>query len=132
MLKRRRLVFAAVFVLLVALFGYSSWYAYERINRDALNAELVVNDVLLSPSTAKYLDVKILDKRGDYRLARVVVDSANGFGAVIRGQYCVIWRYGLDRKIHWLGTTGIMGECKEDVSSIAIDLFEKDNRWPAY
>lgn len=97
---------------------------------DKLDARKIMEDSILSPATARNVEIKILAKRDNYRLAWVRVDAQNAFGAIVRQQLCVVWHSdGPGGLIHWR-PNAIVNDCPEVMTEQQLQAIEVDNGWP--
>lgn len=53
-------------------------------------AEKIVGETLLSPSSAKYSDERVIERKGNLFLVHLAVDAQNVYGAMIREYYLVV------------------------------------------
>jgi hypothetical protein len=98
-------------------------FASQRVAKDA------VRSMLKAPSTAK-LDALMLDRDGNrFGLVLVQADAQNGFGAMIRGFYCVV-TVGKEDGNAALGKDPVR-ECKSPPTDAQIASIKKRNGWKA-
>lgn len=69
--------------------------AYGSASKDANYtirhyAKEIVKEILTSPSTAKFLAVQIVERKSNYYMLEVTVDSQNSYSAMIRSYWTVI------------------------------------------
>lgn len=99
-------------------------------------ADIAIQDareLLLSrfnnPNSAKFLASKIIDQKDDYYFVQVLVDAQNGFGAMIRSNYCVVIELSPDRKSYFFNKEYSTQECKNPPQEDEIGLIKAFNHW---
>lgn len=115
-------------VVTLGIAGYVIyWSQPDQI--DARHARLILGDTLKSPSTAQYVSIESIDRKDNWRFERVVVDSQNEFGAMVRSQICLVWHEDGDR-IKWNKADGIQLDCPNMPGRELVDSIERLNGWP--
>lgn len=126
---RRLLVAGAVAVVLGT--GAVYWLRFSPRARDQASVRKILGDVLTSPGTATYVSIDVLERRGNYRLARAVVDAKNGFNAEMRLRLCLVWHEVNGEPVYYRDR-GIATECPETLGYRISEGLKDANNWPAY
>ncbi len=79
-------VCSCVFGLLLTMVSCSNVNDSQAI----VFAEKIVAENLLSPTSAKFSDERVIERKGNLFLVHLAVDSQNVFGAMIREHYLVV------------------------------------------
>lgn len=107
------------------------WFALSPRARDQANVKKILDEVLTSPEGAHYVEIKTLERRSNYRLARVVVDAKNGFNAEVRLRLCIVW-HEVNGKPVYYRDRAVVGDCPEELDYMTSTRIKDANGWPAY
>jgi hypothetical protein len=111
--------------------GAAGYFIYQGQpdQLDASMAKTILADTLTSPSTAHYVSFESIDRKKAWRFERVVVDSQNQFGAVVRNSLCLVWHIEGDQ-IRWNKSDGVQPECPSLPDREYVHAIETLNGWP--
>lgn len=93
------------------------------------DAVQLVEKNLKAPSTAKFLETRVLASQGNRYLIFVAVDAQNGFGAMLRNRYCVALELSADRKSFSYNTREAVQECSDPPRPVDLRLMMQTNDW---
>lgn len=94
----------------------------------AVVQSVIENNYLKSPSSAKWLDKRILKKEGRWIHVYFKLDAQNGYGAMIRERLCVVATIDPDNMIRWDKRDFVEADCNID-NKEALELHRKINNW---
>lgn len=87
-------------------------------------AEEFVKNTLKSPSTAKFVDNKMVYKKDHNYIVFVSVDAQNSFGATLRENYMVAFTLDANNKLNWDDKFGMQkaspNPSPEEVAAMAV------------
>ena len=89
-------------------------------------AKKVIQEFLKAPSTAKFSNVKILDRKKNKFFVRATVDAQNSYGAVLRETYWVIFNVTQEDKYEWNPRYAVSNDVDGDIAEA---YFKKQNEW---
>ena len=91
-------------------------------------AEGMVRDMLMAPSTAKFPATRLLEQGPGRYLYFVPVDAQNSFGVYLREHYCVTFFVREDGTAYWHKKYGVQ-TCRKTPEDSPIDLIKSLNSW---
>ena len=113
---------------LLLLAGCDRNPAREAAARDTVAAHQVIEEMIDTPSTAKYQSTRTVAAVGNYRIVHVVLDAQNKFGAMLRKSVCVTFFFEGDN-IRWDKQDALM-ECSKPPTAAELEAVKVANGWP--
>ena len=90
-----------------------------------VGAEDIITQNLKAPSTAKFINMRILERSGNWFLMAADVDAQNSFGAMIRNRFHIILRVEGER-YHWKRQVAAI---EGSFTSSELETFKTINGW---
>lgn len=105
---------------------------YRTQNPDELDSlqKLVEEHYMSTPSTAKWLERKVIKHEGRWWQAYFRVDAQNQFGAMIRSNLCVVATIDPDGTVRWNRMLFVWDECALDQPEY-LEGHRRANNWGA-
>lgn len=135
--QSHRRVWAIVIGMSVLIGGTAaatiSIWSQRRAAEDAARelreqAEGMVRDKLMAPSTAKFPATNLIERGPGRYFYHVAVDAQNSFGVYLREHYCVIFFVKPDGTVRWHKKYGVQ-TCKSTPEESPLDTMKGLNSW---